>query len=139
MFSQMFMRFVISVSLAALLATSNGPAFAAARPKSLNVTQGLARRAKLENSVYVVRKAQILGYGWRPFHGHCLEERNTCTNFPEVGSCSVSFPVYCGLKFERLSRCLMITTAGEGPPGNEPGEPIVSDVVIRRGSCPTSD
>jgi hypothetical protein len=113
----------ITLALVMIAALIPQPAVSATKP------------AKLEGMDYLKARQVILGYGWKPWVGHCEADAKTCTTFPEVDVCSASFPIQCGMRFVRDDWCLMVGTAGEAPPGYEEGGPRVAGVVFRRSRC----
>lgn len=113
----------ITLAVAMLSALIPQPAVSAKKP------------TKLEGMEYLKARRVILGFGWKPWVGHCEADAKTCAAFPEVDVCSASFPIQCGMRFVREGSCLMVGTAGEAPPGYEEGEPHVDGVVFRHSTC----
>ena len=91
--------------------------------------------AKLEHMDYFAARKIILGYGWVPVSGPCMQvEDDMCARFPEIQTCAYTFPGYCDMVFVRRDRCLYVTTSG-GPPVEENGDTHVEDLMFRRGPC----
>ena len=92
------------------------------------------RPVKLEGMEYSKARRIILSYGWKPRTGHCVADRDTCANYPEVEACSASSPINCGMVFVRHGSCLMMGTEGETPPSDWGQLPVVA-VHFRHKSC----
>ena len=73
-----------------------------------------AKPAKLEGMPYPKARKIILGYGWAPFKGDCLENEGpeVCGQFPELINCTQGQPEFCILRFSKTRRCLQIITRG---------------------------
>ena len=116
----------ITLAVAMAFALTSQPALFAKKP---------TKPTKLEGMEYLRARQVILGYGWKPWVGHCEADASTCAAFPEVDVCSASFPIQCGMRFVRQGSCLRVGTAGDAPPGYEEGEPHVDGVVVSHSTC----
>ena len=94
-----------------------------------------SRPSRLEGMGYLAARRIILGYGWEPVTGSCLENASECAGFPEIHFCSGVAPGYCGMAFRRRNRCLYVGTSGGQPIAGEESDAHVIDVVFRRGPC----
>jgi hypothetical protein len=93
----------------ALLVLADDASFA--YPANKGQTRAVSR---LEGLAYPAARKIILGYGWVPFRGGCLENESleVCTKFPELINCTQGQPEFCILRFSKPGRCLEITTRG---------------------------
>lgn len=91
--------------------------------------------SRLEGMGYLAARRIILGYGWEPMTGACLEDRSECVRFPEIHVCSGVAPGYCAMVFTRRNRCLYVTTSGGPPIAGEERDTHVIEVGFRRGPC----
>jgi hypothetical protein len=95
-----------------------------------------AKAMKLERMDYFNARKIILGYGWKPIGGPCVQvDEDTCARFPEIDTCSGVWPAPCAMVFVKKDRCLYIGTYGGQPVGDEPGDTHVDSVQFRRGPC----
>ncbi|WP_443750732.1 hypothetical protein [Asticcacaulis solisilvae] len=118
----------------AVLAAIGG--FAALRLAPQKAQPAADKTLKLEYMEYVSARKVILGYGWKPVSGPCMQvDDKTCAAFPEIGSCAAVDPGECGMVFVRQDRCLYLTTTGGQPDPSGPGDTQVEDVSFRSGPC----
>ena len=75
---------------------------------------GMKTVLRLEGLEYPAARKIILGYGWVPMKGGCLENEGTevCGQFPELINCTQGQPEFCILRFSKTGRCLQIMTRG---------------------------
>lgn len=91
---------------------------------------------KLEGMRYATARSLVLSYGWKPFRTECGggASSTTCAQYPELGYCQLTGQGFCTMTFVKPERCLILTTS-ESPPGQ--GYTVVTDVLFRKGSCPS--
>ena len=93
---------------------------------------------RLEGMAYPAARALILSFGWQPSHGDCQGagiSRQICQRFPELDTCSGVELGYCGMRFVRRNRCLILVTIG-GPPSVEGlTDTVVDGVQFNRRRC----
>lgn len=121
--------------LLALGAVSLGGLAQSSSPDIANAAVQSGRPVRLEGMGYLAARGIILGYGWEPVTGSCLEDDSECASFPEIHVCSDVAPGYCGMVFTRRNRCLYLTTSGAQPIAGEERDAHVIEVVFRRGPC----
>ena len=91
---------------------------------------------RLARMDYSPARALILKNGWRPLGGPCSQvDKNTCEHFPEIGSCTMVSPSYCGMVFVKNDQCLYVVTTGDGPEGNDAGAMKIKSANYRPGPC----
>jgi hypothetical protein len=94
------------------------------------------KAVKLEHMDYFNARKIILGYGWKPIGGPCVQvNEDTCARFPEIDTCSGVWPAPCIMIFAKENRCLFVGTYGGQPIRDEPGDTHVDSVQFRRGPC----
>jgi hypothetical protein len=95
-----------------------------------------ARPEKLEHMDYFRARKVIMGHGWNPVSGPCMQvSKDTCTRFPEIESCSGVGQGLCAMVFVKQNRCLYITTSGGEPERGQEGDTHVESVTFDRGPC----
>ncbi|HKU65435.1 MAG TPA: hypothetical protein VJQ06_10280 [Rhizomicrobium sp.] len=112
------------------------PTAALAAGASPAVKTAASKPTKLEGMAYGKARRIILGYGWKPSSDHCYAGTDACARYPEIDSCTYSFPILCAMDFARDGKCLMVDTSGEAAPGEGLEDPIVTDVTFLKGPCP---
>jgi hypothetical protein len=96
----------------------------------------ISKPPKLEHMDYFHARKIILGYGWKPLGGPCLQvSADTCAHFPEIASCSGVEAAPCGMVFVKQDRCLYVGTSGGDPVGDAEGDTHVESVTFRSGPC----
>jgi len=91
---------------------------------------------KLEGMNYHSARNIILSYGWSPLLSPCEQiSSNTCSQFPEIGSCSGVDPGYCSMVFIKKDRCLYVVTVGGEPEADRDGETRIKTVTFRSSPC----
>ena len=118
-----------SCGIAQIYATSLGP--------DDGITERPREPAKLEGMDYSKARRTIVGYGWTPTPGECVQgtSEQACKSFPEIGNCSGTGLGFCDMNFTRRDRCLSVVTTGGPPDGALDGEPSIRDVRFYRGPC----
>jgi hypothetical protein len=116
------------------------PGVAETAPRAAHPSSGAgsAKPEKLEGMDYFSARTIILRYGWKPVKGACEGSTivtGTCSLFPEIDVCSLSFPILCTMRFEKEDRCLFVRTEGESGPTEDGGVAVVDAVSFRKGSC----
>jgi hypothetical protein len=92
-------------------------------------------KSRLEGLEYPQARKKILGFGWTPFKGGCLENEGpeVCGQFPELINCTQGQPEFCILRFAKPGRCLEITTRGGYLEDN--GGTLVDRVAFMNQKC----
>ena len=125
----------MNMALLALSAVSFGGLAQPSAPSGMQVADQSSSPTRLEGMGYLAARRTILGYGWEPITGGCLEDDSECASFPEIHVCSGVAPGYCAMVFARRNRCLYVTTSGGPPIAGEESDAHVIEVVFRRGPC----
>ncbi len=126
------MNFVFQLTFVALALTANTTlAYSATKTGKISVS-------RLEGLGYPVARKIILGYGWLPFKGDCLENEGAevCGQFPELINCTQGQPQFCILRFAKSGRCLQIITRGGYLEDN--GGTRVDQVAFLKQKCTSS-
>jgi hypothetical protein len=103
-------------------------------------TNGDPAKARLEDMTYPEARKVILALGWIPAGEDCGGGGTgaaTCTDFPEIDSCSGTGVGYCAMTFRRRDRCLDVVTTEGAPERGVADRPFVKDVSFRKGPCRT--
>ena len=94
--------------------------------------------AGLQNMPYEEARTLIIGQGWEPADLDCMgggTNPDTCTNYPEIETCSGTERGFCSLKFEQADRCLAVVTAGGPPDAEGSGDTQIDGISVVEGSC----
>jgi hypothetical protein len=97
-------------------------------------------KVRLEDMTYPEARKVILALGWIPEGEDCVGAGTgeaTCTDFPEIDSCSGTGVGYCAMTFRRGDRCLDVLTTEGAPERGVADRPFVKDVSFRKGPCRT--
>jgi hypothetical protein len=101
---------------------------------------GDPRAMRLEDMAYPEAREVILGMGWIPAGEDCGgggTGEATCSDFPEIDSCSGTGMGFCAMTFRRGDRCLDVVTTEGAPERGVADRPFVKDVSFRKGPCRT--
>lgn len=93
---------------------------------------------RLEDMTYPEAREVIIAMGWIPAGDGCsgfIAGDTTCSDFPEIDSCSGTGMGYCAMTFRRGDRCLDVLTTEGSPQRGVTDHPFVNDVSFRKGPC----
>ena len=98
-------------------------------------------KVRLEDMSYPQAREVIIAMGWIPAGDGCsgfVAGDTTCSDFPEIDSCSGTGMGYCAMTFRRGDRCLDVLTTEGAPERGVTDSPFVNDVSFRKGPCGTA-